>query len=354
MLIKILILILLVLINGVFSATEIAFLSLNKYELKKKVRQGDKRALQITKLLGDMSSFLSAIQIAITLSGFLASAFAAESFATEIAAAIGPTVISVEALTGVLVVVITIILSFFTLVFGELVPKKIGLARANSVATFMAPIITGVVAFFKPFIWILKVSTGAVAKLLHIRSSKRTDEEEIKDTIIDSSLEELEKQLLLNVFEFNDRTVAEVMTPRAEVATLPVDASGEQVMRLFRRQKFTRFPVLEGKKVVGILNVKDILVKHNPKAKSFRLKQHLRPALRLKSDVVIDDAFLYLNAHYEAMAIVEENGEFTGVVTLEDIIESLVGEVFDEYDRDAAKFPPQTAVSEEKSAKTTQ
>lgn len=352
MFIKILILTLLVLINGVFSATEIAFLSLNKYELKKKVRQNDKRALQITKLLGDMSSFLSAIQIAITLSGFLASAFAAESFATEIADAIGPTVISVDALTGVLVVAITIVLSYFTLVFGELVPKKIGLARANRVATFMAPIITGVVAFFKPFIWILKVSTDAVAKLLHIRSSKRSDEEEIKDTIIDSSLEELEKQLLLNVFEFNDRTVAEVMTPRAEVATLPVDASGDQVMRLFRRQKFTRFPVLEGKKVVGILNVKDILVKHNPKAKSFRLKQHLRPALRLKSDTVIDDAFLYLNAHYEAMAIVEENGEFTGVVTLEDIIESLVGEVFDEYDRDAAKFPPQTAVPEGKSAKT--
>ena len=144
MIIKIIILIILILINGVFSATEIAFLSLSKYELNKELKKGNKKAEKIRNLLNDSSSFLSAIQISITLSGFLASAFAAESFASELSNIISIDFISKETLTTILIVLITIILSYFTLVFGELVPKKIGLAYTKKISfsMFIRPLLT--------------------------------------------------------------------------------------------------------------------------------------------------------------------------------------------------------------------
>lgn len=330
MLIKILILIILIIINGIFSATEIAFLSVNKYKLNKEVKKQNKKAIKIVNLLNDSSAFLSAIQVAITLSGFLASAFAAESFASEIAQNISLSFISEVALTNVLIVVITMILSYFTLVFGELLPKKIGLAYSDKIAYAMVNTICYVIIFFKPFIAILKVSTDILEKIFKIEKKEEKVEDELKDTIIDSNLEELEKKLLLNVFEFNDVTVKDVMTEKEKVVSFDINDSKEEMFEKISKSKFTRFPIEKNGKIIGILNIKDIILSRD---KNFNIYKYLRKVEKLDSKTIIDDAFLLLNSNYEAMAIVKENNEYIGIVTIEDIIEHILGNVFDEYDQ---------------------
>lgn len=330
MLIKILLLLILILINGIFSATEIAFLSINKYKLNKEIKNKNKKAIKIAELLKDSSTFLSAIQIAITLSGFLASAFAAENFASEISNIITISFLSKETLTSILVIIITIILSYFTLVLGELVPKKIGLAYSDKLAFKMVGIITIVIKICKPFIMILKVSTDTLVKLLKIRKKTSNMEEDIKSSITDSNLEELEKKLLLNVFEFNDTTIENAMTPKKDVIGIDVNSSKEEVLKIIKEQKFTRFPIFEENEIIGVLNIKDLVIKYH---KSFKVKDYMRKIITLKHDMIIDDAYLYLNSNYEVMAKVEKENNYIGIITLEDIIEELIGNVFDEYDK---------------------
>jgi len=328
---KIVVLVILVLINGMFSATEMAFMELNTYDLNKDIKKKNKKAIRILELLKDSSTFLSAIQIVITLSGFLASAFAADSFAREIAYSLNLTWISMEALTNILIVIITVILSYFTLVFGELVPKRIGLTYPKKISYFMVNIIYAIIFFFKPFIFILGSSTNFILKLLKIEKTKEEEEEEIKSSIQDANLEELEKKILLNVFEFNDTKVKDVMINKDSVSYLDVEDSKEQVMKMIKEHKYTRFPVLENGVVIGVLNVKDLLIK---KENVFSLKDYVREITTISSDMIIDDAFLLLNGKHEPIAKVVQEGNWIGIITIEDIIEEIVGNVFDEYDQE--------------------
>ena len=332
MLIKILILVILILINGIFSATEIAFLSINKYKLNKEIKNDNKKAKKIAELLSDQSTFLSAIQVVITISGFLASAFAAESFAGELASMIKLSFMSTQTLTTILVVVITLILSYFTLVFGELLPKKIGLAYSYKIAFKMINPINTVIKIFNPIIVLLKKSTELFVKLLKIKKEV-VEEDTLKDTITDSNLEELEKKLLLNVFEFNDVTVKEVMTPKKDVISLDIEDSNEVLKNKVRKSKFTRFPVTNKDKIIGILNIKDLIVNEHTR----EIKKSIRKVTKLKSDTILDDAFMILNSSYEPIALVEENKEYIGIITIEDILEHIIGDIFDEYDKDKEK-----------------
>lgn len=328
MLIKILLLLVLIIINGIFSATEIAYLSLSKYELYKELKKGNKKASKILELINDSSTFLSAIQIAITLSGFLASAFAAENFASEIAAYVSIPNIPEATVVNILILLITIILSYFTLVFGELIPKKIGLAYCKNISFAMVNIINFVIIFFKPFIFILKTSVDFFTKLLSIKEKETIDEEGIKNTIVDSALEEFEKDLLFNVFEFNDTTVKEAMTKKKDVVFIDINISPEELLQKLRTHKFTRFPIEKDGKVVGFLNVKDLIIKNH---EDFKLEDYIRKLPKIKSSMIIDDAFLYLRDKHEVIAQVIENKEVIGIVTIEDIIEEVVGNIVDEY-----------------------
>ncbi len=332
MLIKILILVILILINGIFSATEIAFLSINKYKLNKEIKNDNKKAKKIAELLSDQSTFLSAIQVVITISGFLASAFAAESFAGELASMIKLSFMSTQTLTTILVVLITLILSYFTLVFGELLPKKIGLAYSYKIAFKMINPINTVIKIFNPIIVLLKKSTELFVRLLKIKKEV-VEEDTLKDTITDSNLEELEKKLLLNVFEFNDVTVKEVMTPKKDVISLDIEDSNEVLKNKVRKSKFTRFPVTNKDKIIGILNIKDLIVNEQTR----EIKKSIRKVTKLKSDTILDDAFMILNSSYEPIALVEENKEYIGIITIEDILEHIIGDIFDEYDKDKEK-----------------
>lgn len=329
MIFKILILMFLIFINGIFSASEMAYLNVSKYELNKKLKKKNKKAKKIVDLMHDESSFLSTIQIAITFSGFLASAFAAESFAGELASIINISFMSKATLTSILVVVITIILSYFTLVFGELLPKKIGLCYPDKIAFATINLMTITKLIFKPFIKLLTISVDYIVKIFNIHEDNNGDEGEIKDSIVDSDLEEFEKKLLINVFDFNDTTVKEVMTPAKDVITIDINEDLDSVLDKIKKYKYTRIPVTNKKKVIGLLNMKDLIIKNRD---SFDVRYYLRKISKLEHDTIIDDAFLYLRSKHEMMAIVEENKEFIGVITIEDIVEEVVGNVFDEYD----------------------
>ena len=324
MLIKILLLGLLIIINGIFSATEIAFLSLNKYELNKEIKKDNKKAKKILELLNDSSTFLSSIQISITLSGFLASAFAAESFASELTSILNISFLT----TNVLVVIITIILSYFTLVFGELIPKKIGLAYSSKIAYSMVSIINIIIVIFKPFILILRSSVNLFVKLFKIKQKKELDEDNIKNDIIDASLEEFEKYLLLNIFQFNDITVKDAMTKKSELISIDINTEKEEIFNILKKYKYTRYPIVKDEEIIGILNVKDLIIK---KVDTFKLENYIRKITKIDSSTIIDDAFLLLSSNHEVMASIVEDDKVIGIITIEDIIEEVIGNVFDEY-----------------------
>ena len=328
MLIKILFLAVLILINGVFAATEIAFLSLNKYELHKKIKEGNNKAVKILNLINDSSTFLSTIQISITLSGFLASAFAAENFASEIASMITINGMSESTLISILIVLITIILSYFTLVFGELIPKKVGLIYSEKIAYGMVNTINVVIKAFKPFIIVLKSSVNFIMNILKLEKKEENEEDVIKDTIIESKLEDFEKDILFNVFEFDDKTIDKAMTHLKDVKAIDVNDSITEILKQIKKYKYTRFPVTKDGKIIGVVNIKDFIIKNT---KTFNVKKHVKELMKIEHDMITDDAYLLLTSQHCMMAAVEKDGEIIGIITLEDIIEELIGNIYDEY-----------------------
>lgn len=332
MLIRIIILFVLIGINGILSSSEIAFLSLNKYNLS---RKKDKKAKNILKILEDESSFLSIIQIGITLSGFLASAFASDSF-TEILMGYGIFFVSEQFTENVLMILITLVLSYITLVFGELVPKKIGRSNPEKVAYTTIHIITFIQLVFKPLIFLLKGSTDLICKILNIKERKDSlTESDIKRMIVTGSkegvVEEKEKEYILNIFDFNDKTAYKIMTPRSKVKVIyDTDTTSELISKI-KKANYTRFPVLNKKeRVVGFINVKDFIYLYQTN-KELTVKDLIRPVLTFKKTEMIDDIFRIMQERHETFSIILDKTDFIGILTMEDAIEEIVGNIEDEY-----------------------
>lgn len=342
MVIQIIFLVLLILLNGVFAASEIAFLSVNKTKLNLDIKQGNKKAIKVKKLIDNPSSFLATIQIGITLAGFLASAFAAETFADEIVANLSNINISVSLLKTIIVIVITIILSYFTLVFGELVPKRLAMRYPEKIAYSMVGMISIIMKGTYPFVWILTKSTNCISKLLGIKENteNKITEEEIRLMIAEGrdsgAIEPQEGELIFNIFKFNDTEVEKVMTPIGKVVAIEKNISNAELKRVIKDNKYTRLPVYDNtiNHIVGILNTKDIILSYVQNQK-FVLKNILHKAYFVNEMDKIDDVFRNMQKSREAISIVlDENGNVTGIVTMEDALEEIVGNIFDEYDKD--------------------
>ena len=333
MLIRIIFLIILIGINGLLSASEIAFLSLDKYSIAKK---RDKKSKKIIKMLQNESKFLSTIQVGITLAGFLASAFAADSF-TELLIGYGFFIISDSFTENFLMIIITLILSYFTLVFGELVPKKIGLSNPTKVARLTIDFISIIAIVANPLIVLLTKSTAIICKLLNIK--ERNDaltEKDIKKMIVTGSkegvLEEKEKEYILNIFEFNDKTASKIMTPKSQVTTINNTDDMSNVIKKMKASNFTRFPVLNTEeKVIGFINIKDFIYLYQTN-KELTVKDLIRPVLTFKKTEKIDDIFRIMQEKHETFSIIVDKTEFIGILTMEDAIEEIVGNIEDEYD----------------------
>lgn len=332
MLIRIILLIVLIGINGLLSASEIAFLSLDKYSIE---REKDKKSKKIIKMLQDESKFLSTIQVGITLAGFLASAFAADSF-TELLIGYGFFLISDTFTENFLMIMITLILSYFTLVFGELVPKKIGLSNPNNVARFTIDFISGISIVANPLIILLTKSTELICKIFNIK--ERDDsltEDDIKKMILTGSkegvLEEKEKEYILNIFDFNDKTAYKIMTPRSKVKVIYETDTTSELISKIKKANYTRFPVLNKKeRVVGFINVKDFIYLYQTN-KELTVKDLIRPVLTFKKTEMIDDIFRIMQERHETFSIILDKTDFIGILTMEDAIEEIVGNIEDEY-----------------------
>lgn len=335
---SIILLMTLILINGMFASAELAFLSIDKSMLIVDVKKGDKKAKMISEILSEPSEFLSTIQIGITLAGFLASAFAADYFADYFMELITISVISKEILKSILVVIITIILSYFTLVFGELVPKKIAINKPYEIAKSFVGIINFVKTFFHPLIVILTFSTNMVCIIFKIKDNNdKITEEDIKKMILlgneEGIIEEKEKEYILNVFEFNDKEVKEVMTPKDKVTLIGINEPTKDIISKIKETKFSRYPVYNENinDIIGILNVKDFIIKYNTN-KNLEIRNIIRPLHKFNCYKKIDDVFREMQTKNVSMGIIYDDQNFLGIVTIEDAIEEIVGNIFDEYD----------------------
>lgn len=338
MIISILFLVVLIFLNGIFSASELAFLSLDKVELKEEIKKGNKKAIKTEKILGNPSTFLSTIQIGITLVGFFASAFAADYFADYFMGIIEVSFLSDTILRTLLVFVITIILSYFTLVFGELVPKKIAINNSFKIASMSVDLISVVNVLFYPLIKLLTWSTEIICRLLNIKDNPdKLTEEDIKKMIIlgqdEGIVEEKEKEYILNVFNFNDIDVTKVMTPKKDVVAIDIKDELMDNIALMKKTKYSRYPVYQDdiNNIIGVINVKDIIMQHSDGSK-INLKKLVRPVTRFKHDEKIDDAFRYMQENNESICVVYKDKEFVGILTVEDAVEEIVGNIYDEYD----------------------
>jgi len=335
---SIILLIILILINGIFSATELAFLSLDKLKLKQDIEKKNKKAIAINKILSNPSSFLSTIQIGITLAGFLASAFAADYFAEYFLEIINISWLSPSILETILVIIITIILSYFTLVFGELVPKRIAINYPHQVAYTFVGLIKVVNYIFYPLIKFLTFSTELICKLLKIKpNNDKLTEEDIRKMILlgkdEGVIEEKEKDYILNIFNFNDIEVSKVMTPKKDVIMLNLADDLKTNILKIKESKYTRFPVYnkDETNILGIINVKDIIIEHK-EASQIDLTKLVRKATTFEYNEKIDDVFRYMQDKNESLCLINKNNKFIGIVTIEDAVEEIVGNIYDEYD----------------------
>ena len=331
---NLLLLIILIAINGIFSASELAFLKINKYELKNKIKMHDKKAIRIDKILSDQSAFLSTIQISITLAGFLASAFAADYFADYFLQIINISFISSSTLRTILVIIITFILSYVTLIFGELVPKKIAINNPYKIACLFIGLISFVKTFFSPLIKLLTLSTNFICKIFKIKENEdKITEDEIKKIILlgntEGVIEEKEKDYILNIFNFNDIEVGKIMTKKEDVVMININDDMKNILSTIKESKYTRFPVYDKNEIIGILNVKDFILYYNELKD---LRSIVRTVNKYEYTEKIDDVFRMMQKNNEPISLIYNKKEMVGIVTIEDAIEEIVGNIFDEYD----------------------
>lgn len=337
MIIEILILIILVLINGVFSASEIAFLSIDDFYLEERVEKGNKKAIRIKKLLDEPSGFLATIQIVITLAGFLASAFAADTFAEYLSSRISIKGIGQETIESITLVVVTLILSYFTLVFGELVPKRIGMNYPNRLSFMLVNTMCFLIKFFYPLVWLLTISTNVVCKIFRVKKKEEhtLSEKELRKLILDAkedgAIKPTEQKMIMKVFNFNDIKISKVMKRMNEVVMINSDMDFDEAQEIVKKQEYTRYPIYDkgNDKILGLLNAKDILIKDND---DLHVSDYAREILFIDEDEVIDKVFRKMRREAIFMAIVTREDKAIGMATMEDIIEEILGEIEDEYD----------------------
>ena len=342
MIVQIIVLIILILLNAYFAATEIAFISLNDAKIDKQAKEGNKKAKQIQRMLNNPSKFLATIQIGITMAGFLSSAFASDAFADHLAPILNGwlPMVSVDVWKTVSIIIITLILSFFTLVFGELVPKRLAMKYYEKISFATIGVIKGISVFTAPFVKLLTWSTNMVSKLFGVgeQEEQTVTEEEIKMMVDQGqekgAIEETEKEIINNVFALNDITASEIMTPRRNVFAIDINENLSKILEDIDEYKYSRIPVYEETidDIKGILLIKDILKVLNDK-KQIKIKNLLKPAYFVPESKPIDEIFKELQRNKNQMAIViDEYGGTAGLLTMEDILEELVGNIFDEYD----------------------
>lgn len=339
---QIIILIILTLINAFFAASEMAIVSMDKKKLFSLAESGDKRAKKVVKLLQEPSSFLSTIQVGITFAGFFTSASAAIGLSVKFGNFLSLFKIPFPQKTSF--ILITVLLAFVSLVFGELVPKRIALQNSEKFALFCVGVINLIYKIMKPFVFLLSVVTNGVLKILGVPITgveEKVTLEEIK-SIVEVGQEQgiinpTERQMIDGIIGFDDVLAEEVMTARTEVFMIDID-NVEEDFETLMQMRYSRIPVYEDDidNIIGILYIKDYFLEayKTGSFKNINIRKILRPAYFIPERKNINDLFIELkNSRNQMAVLIDEYGGFTGIVTMEDLVEEVMGEIDDEYDK---------------------
>ena len=332
--------IILIALNAFFACAEISIISINDNKLAKLASQGDKRAERLMKLTGQPARFLATIQVAITLSGFLGSAFAADNFSDGLVSWLINLGVPIpqKTLDTIAVVFITLVLSYFTLIFGELVPKRVGMRKAESLALAMSAPISAIAKLFAPIVWFLTFSTNSILRLMGIDPDAEDDEvseEEIRMMVDVGSekgvIDHTEKEFIQNVFEFDDITAGEIATHRTEVCLLWMEENMEKWQETIYNSHHTFYPICQDSpdNIIGILNAREYFRLEN-KSRASVLKYAVKTPYFIPESVKADILFRNMKTTRNTMAVVmDEYGGMSGIITMNDLIEQLVGDLGD-------------------------
>ncbi len=328
----------LIFLNAVFAGAEIAVISVNNSKLKRLADQGDRRAKRLLSLTVQPAKFLATIQVGVTLAGFLGSAFAADNFSDKVTdwliscgIPLAPAKLDVLAVIG-----ITLILSYITLILGEIVPKRVAMKNPEKISLAVSWFLYAIAAISTPLIWFLTVSTNAVLRLIGINpnaENRKVTEEEVRIMIDACSegggIDDIEKKMLNNVFEFDDKRVRDVMTYRLDVAFLNADDSKQKWEKIMVKTRYSVYPFYRGTKdnVIGVITIKDYF-KYKQFSENEIIKKAVKPAQITLDTLHIDELFVNMQKSRNHFAVVvDEYGSITGIVTMKDLLEELVGEL---------------------------
>lgn len=340
----------LILLNAFFAATEIAVISLNEKKIKARAEDGDKKAVRMLKMIEEPTRFLSTIQIGITLAGFLGSAFAADNFAERLSGFVIKTfnipVSQMGTINTASVVVITLVLSFFTLVLGELVPKRVAMKHKEKLAEAVCGSISGLAIILRPIIWLLTVSTNGIIRLFGIDPNESAEPVSEEDIVLmldagadEGSLDQDNIEYIKNVFKLDGMIAENVMTPRRAITFISHDATNEEVLEVIKTEGYSRIPVYASTtdNIVGMLYSRDFLLNYSKK--DFKLEDAMFQPAFVPTTARLDVLFKDMQKeHNHIVVVVNEYGETVGIVTMEDILEEIVGEIWDEGDEAVEDF----------------
>lgn len=339
---QILLLVFLTLINAFFASAEMAIVSINKTKMKMLYNQGNKKAGLILKIVEEPTNFLSTIQVGITLAGFFASASAATGLSKEF----GQTLNSIGIPYGdsIAFVGVTIILSYFTLVFGELFPKEIALNNSEKIALMSVNIILFISKIAKPFVKILSLSSKGLVKITGIdkdKSDNRVTKEEIQSLVETGeehgTINETEKEMIEGIFNFDNKKVDKIMIPRTEAYCINYNEDISTYIDEMLRQRYSKIPVYEGEidNIIGVLYIKDLFIEVRKNGfDNIDIKNIMREAYFVPEVKPVKDLFEEMQLSKKQIAIIiDEYGGFSGIATIEDLIEEIIGEIEDEFDK---------------------
>lgn len=337
----------LTLVNAFFAGAEMAVVSVNKNRIKVLADEGSKRAVLLQTLFEDSTKFLSTIQVAITLAGFFSSASAATGISQVLGGWIAQ--FGIPYSNTIAVVVVTIILSYFTLVFGELVPKRIALQKAEAFSLFVVQPIYIISKILSPFIKLLSLSTNGFLHLIGMKTEnleEAVSEEEIKKMLETGSengvFNEIEKEMINSIFSFDDKTAKDVMVPRREVFAIDIEEPLEKILDEILETRHSRIPVYEEQidNIIGILQVKDVMIEARKKSfEEVDIRALLKEAFFVPDGKSTDELFREMQKTKNRMAVlIDEYGGVSGILTVEDLVEEVMGEITDEHEEEVVEL----------------
>ncbi|WP_293782593.1 hemolysin family protein [uncultured Aeromicrobium sp.] len=326
-----------VLVGGVFAATEMALVTLRESQINTIATRG-RRGAKVADLARNPNTFLSAVQIGVTVAGFASAAYGATSIAPYVVPSLEALGVSERLAFTLATVLLTLLIAYLSLVLGELVPKRLAIQRNAEFSYVVAPVLDKFATVMRPVIWLLSVSTNALVRLLGGDPNKTADElseEEFRDIVAThQGLPEDERRILDDVLSLRDRQISEVMRPRPEVVALDESATIAEAVEQVRELPFSRYPVVDKSidDIVGFIHVRDLFEAAVDDAAQ-PLGRLIRPISYFPSTARVLPTLTRMRADGHHIAVVvDEYGGTDGIVTLEDLVEEVVGEIFDEYD----------------------